>query len=658
MGSQQSTCVSIIPEGEQDSPFAVRRHPSCAKGIVSNPPDVQTMQQFALKYFKQYSTRLYLGARPYLGDKNYGPEFKWITYEEGFQIARNFGSGLWQDGIQKGNIFGIYSENSYEWVHTIDASSLYGFAIASLYDSLGNDSLIYIMRHSKMESVLVSSKNAKRLVDLIVQDLELKQEDKLSIRTLVLTGKESFSYAEEKLQPFNINITLFSEVCEKGKQNPVEYPSIDPEDIHFICYSSGTTGLPKGVIISHRAQISTAYGATHEIPLGDHARHLSYLPLAHIFERSAISISMVAGGQIGFISGGVHNLSADMAALKPTFLAAVPRVMNRFYDGITDKLKKGPFITRWLFWGAWYVRRFCIRSGIPDGPIASIFSKIPSLMGGEVKQVIVGGAAMDPSIHEILQVAMGLPIRSGYGLTEAGSGNIISPIDIRYVKPGTVGGPLNNVEIHLEPIADYNDPNCGEIIVKGQCVASGYLNDPAATSELFTDETHTAIKTGDVGKWDKDGYMCVVDRLRSIFKLSQGEYVAAELVTQVFEEAELVNQIFVYGDSTRTCLVAIVVPNKAATAKFLGVQGRISDADFAEACKSKKLNDEILNQLTEVAKKHKLFGYQFVKAVHCDPVEWTIENELLTPTFKLKRKKLSDKFNKEIQQLYRSLETK
>ena len=314
MGSQQSTVVSILAEGEPDTPFAVRRHPSCLKQIFTNPPDVQTMQQFALKYFKLHSSKLYLGARPYLGDKKYGPDFKWITYEEGFQIARNFGSGLWHDGIQRGNIFGIYAENSYEWVHTIDASSLYGFAIASLYDSLGNDSLIYIMRHSKMESVLVSNKNVKRLVDLIVLDLDTNHDDKLSVRTLVLTGKDSFSYAEEKLNKYQIKITTFEEVCEKGKQNQVEFPSIDPEDTHLICYSSGTTGLPKGVIISHRAQISTAYGATHEIPLGDHARHLSYLPLAHIFERSAISISMIAGGQIGFISGGVYNLSSDMAA--------------------------------------------------------------------------------------------------------------------------------------------------------------------------------------------------------------------------------------------------------------------------------------------------------------------------------------------------------
>lgn len=658
MGSQQSTTVSVIADGEQESPFAPRRHPDCQKQIFENPPDVQTMQQFALKYFHLYGPRLYLGARPYLGNQQYGPQYQWKTYEEGFQIAKQFGRGLYHLGIQKGSIFGIYAENSYNWVHSIDASSLYGFAIASLYDSLGNDSIIYIMRHSKMESVLVSDKNTKKLVDLIAADFETSNPEPLAVKSLILYSEESVQYATENLSQYNISIFTFDRVCEIGRPDDVQFPSIDPEDIHLICYSSGTTGLPKGVIISHRAQISTAFGATHEIPLGDHARHLSYLPLAHIFERSAISISMMAGGQIGFISGGVSNLTADMAALKPTFFAAVPRVMNRFYDALLSQLKKEPAVLRMIFWGAWYARRFCIRSGIPSGFFKVIFGSLPKKMGGCVEQVIVGGAALDPNIQEILQVAMGLPVRTGYGLTEAGSGNIISPLDIKYIKPGTVGGPLINAEIKLDPIQDYNDDECGEIIIKGQCIASGYLHDPATSAELFTDETHTAIRTGDVGKWDKDGYMCVVDRLRSIFKLSQGEYVAAELVTQVFEEAPLVNQIFVYGDSSRTCLVAIVVPDKKETASFLGKHDKISDLELAKTCQSPEFKKAILDQLTEVAKKHKLFGYQFVKAVHCDPIEWTIDNELLTPTFKLKRKKLGQKYEKEIQQLYKSLETK
>ncbi|OHS99547.1 AMP-binding enzyme family protein [Tritrichomonas foetus] len=663
MGSQQSTVVSVVAEGEQESPFATRRHPECKKGISSNPPDVQTMRQFALKYFNQYLDKPYLGARQIISPSEpskYGPEFVWRTYGESLQIAKNYGAGLWQEGITKGSMYGIYAENCYEWIHTIDASSLYGFVIASLYDSLGPDSLVYIMKHSKMEAILVSAKNVKKLINLIKEDLNTDNadDDKLSLRMLILTansGTSLLDYANSELNSFNIVAKSFEDVCKLGESNPRDYPEIDPEDPHFICYSSGTTGRPKGVIISNRAQISTAFGATHEIPLGENPRHLSYLPLAHIFERSAISISMMAGGCIGFISGGVSNLTSDMAILKPTFLAAVPRVMNRFYDNITNKLKVSS-VKRALFWGAWYARRFCIRTGLPAGPINAVFAEIPRIMGGSIQQVIVGGAAMDPNIQEFLQVAMGVPIRAGYGLTEAGSGNIISPINIRYVKPGTVGGPLVNCEIKLDPIDGYNDPECGEIIVTGQCVASGYLHDQTSSSELFYNGRTDSIRTGDVGKWDEDGYMMVVDRLRSIFKLSQGEYVAAELVTQVFEEAELVNQIFVYGDSTRTCLVAVVVPDKKATAKFLRKE-RVTDDEFKNVCNQKEFKDEILTQLSDVAKKHKLFGYQFVRAVHCDPEEWTVDNEYLTPTFKLKRKKLSDRYKAEIQKLYNSLDS-
>jgi long-chain acyl-CoA synthetase len=645
MGSSQSvTEVSVIAEGEEPGPFATRRHPSCKSGVVQNSPDMQTMQKFTLNFFEKYSERLYVGQRTLLDPvkEEYDNEFHFITYKEGFARCKDFGCGLFKMGYNVGKTLGVYAANSAEWVHAIDASSLFGFVIVSLYDSLGPDSLHYLLGHSKMEAVLVQQKNLDKLMKILSKDI-------FNVKNIIVIGEQpSKNYGIEGLE-----ITTFDKVCELGKKNPIELPEIDPQTPHFICYSSGTTGNPKGVIISHATSVSNTLSAADMINVGDGATHLSYLPLAHVFERAAESVTAYYGGKMGFISGGVKNIKADLAVLRPTFMVAVPRVINRFYDGIMDNLKKSA-VKKAVFWGAWYAKRFCIQHYLPTGILDKIvFEQIKKLLGGRVSMFVVGGAAMDPKVQEVFQFATGVPVRTGYGLTEAGSGNICSPPDIHFVKCGSIGGPLKNVEVRLEPIEDYDDPLCGQIIIGGPCVSSGYLYDEKSTEELFTDKTHKWIKTGDVGKWDEDGYMIVVDRMRSIFKLSQGEYVAAESLSQIYDKVPIIEQSFIYGDSTRSYLVAIIVPDKKEVSKFLG-KDRVTKEEFAEACANNDdLKKKILADLRVASDENKLFGYQRIMKVALEPEAWTVENEYQTPTFKLKRKKLENRYKDVIEQLYK-----
>jgi len=611
-----------------------------------NPPEFPTMKELTLDNFKMFKNKPYLGVRP-LENGKHANRYEYTTYDDGFKAANDLGSGLVKIGISHKKTIGVYAENCPAWLNTIDASCLYGFVIVSLYDSLGLDSLAFLLEHSKMESLIVAPKNLSKLMPILERNCFL-------LRSVVIIGERlPADFAPSK--SFKPTVYTTSDIMRMGAEQFVPYPSIDPEDPHFICYSSGTTGNPKGVIISHRATVSNTLGADRMIAIGPNARHLSYLPLAHVFERAASAITARAGGKIGFNSAGVTSLKEDMGILKPTYFAAVPRVMNRFYEAINTNLKASA-VKRGVFWSAWYAKKFCLEYSLPTFLFdALVFNQIKKSMGGSVQEFIVGGAAMDPKIHEIMQVATGIPLRSGYGLTEAGSGNVCNPYDIRYCKPGTVGGPLENVQVKLEPIDGYDDPNCGQILVGGQCLSSGYLFDEQATNNLFVDNTREWIRTGDVGKWDNDGYLMIVDRMRSIFKLSQGEYVAAEILTQIYDSVDLVSQSFVYGDSGRTCLVAVIVPKIGEVAKLLG-KSNMTQEEFVEACKSKRVIDEVLARCEAAAKKEKLFGYQFIRAVSLDAEPWTVENELLTPTFKLKRKKLETKYKPVIESLYKSLE--
>ena len=638
MGAQPSFTVSVPATGEEVTPFSTRRHPDYPDGPMQNPPEFQTMQDITKYVFSKYGERPYLGIRPKKGD-GYEPRYVFTSYKENEIIAKKLGTKLWNLGITKGKTLGVYSENCPVWLNTIDASSFYGFVIVSLYDTLGPDALEYLLRHSKMESVIVNPKNFDKLMNIL-------GENPFNVRFVVVDDDK----LPESASKYSMQFYTFKELIDDVK-DIAPFPKIEPEEPHFISYSSGTTGNPKGVIISHRATVSNTLGADKMIQIEKDARHLSYLPLAHVFERAAVAIVAFGGGQIGFNMGGVKNLTSDMQVLKPTHLAAVPRVMSRFYDGVQAKLKNS-LLKRVVFNASWYAKRFCLDHGLPTFLFDALcFNQINNLMGGEIKQFIIGAAKMDPKMHEFLQVATGIPLRTGFGLTEAGSGNVCTPKSIRFHTYGVCGGPLVNVEVKLEPIDGYDDPLCGEINIGGPCLASGYLYEPEATKNLFTDDSHSWIKTGDVGKWDKDGNLVVVDRIRSIFKLSQGEYVAAEVLTQIYESCALVSQIFIYGDATRSYLVGVVVPNIGEVAKFLG-KGRMSQEEFAIACNDKKLKDAIIVQLKDMAAKEKLFGYQRIVKVHLEPNAWTVENECLTPTFKLKRKKLENLYRKTIDALY------
>jgi long-chain acyl-CoA synthetase len=609
------------------------------------------MQPWIYDSFKAHASFPYLGYRKRLAENRYASEYTWSTYAECEQVALNLGSGLWEAfGLGPQSFVGIFAENRREWIHLVNASALFGQTIVSLYDTFGDDVLGNLIGHSGITVLFASASK-------IAKVLKIAQTDKHALSHVILMSDNDPSppaSIEVGFAELGVEYWTFERVLEVGREHRKELPTIDPEWYHFICYSSGTTGVPKGVIISHRSMVNNSLDCVICLNVAPRSVYLSYLPLPHVFERSAVSVVAFVGGRIGMYSGAIHRMMDDMKILRPTILCAVPRVLCRIYDTVMETVNKSSTLKRGIFWGMWYWKRWWVRRGF-DSSLANflVFNKILQQVGGRINEWIIGGAAMDPWIHEFIQYATGIPVRAGYGLSESGSGNIVNPFDLNWSKPGTCGGPMANFEVRLEPIDDYDDPLCGELICGGQSLCSGYLHDQEQTAKLFTDDTHRYIRTGDIGKWDSDNYLMIVDRMRSIFKLSQGEYVAAELLTNIYELAVLVQQIFVYGDSGRSYLVAIVVPARAMVAKWVG-KDALNDEEFADICKDQKLIWEIKKQLNNLAVERKLPGYERIKAIALDWQLWTADNDMMTPTFKLRRKKLTEKYRLHIEELYRT----
>jgi long-chain acyl-CoA synthetase len=520
--------------------------------------------------------------------------------------------------------------------------------IASLYDTLGADSLDFLISHSGMEGILVHAKMVDRLISVLTGN-------KHNVRSVIVIQSNLLEKVTQALEPLGISVYTLESVIARGRNQPVELPKVQPNDVYYVCYSSGTTGTPKGVLVSHAGMTSNIFSNRGGFGNAEVISHYSFLPFAHLFERLNTGGVIGSGGKQMMATGGtVANIMADLRYFKPTCVASVPRIFIRYYDGFIAALNKQSKVRQGIFWGSYYVKRWLQSRHLPTDLLDRIaFDPFKAAFGPNVRSIVTAGAALDAKIHDFFQVVFGAPLRNGYGSSESGTGNIFTPDDLAYQHPGTAGGPILNSLCRLEPIEGYDTPGCGEILIGGYGVSKGYLHDEAGTKALFVDDEKFWIRTGDVGKWD-DGALVVVDRLRSIFKLAQGEYGAAEMVTQAYEGVPAVEQLFVYGDSGKICLVGVVIPRRAVIASMVGKE-TLSDPEFAEAVRRKEVHDTILEAMTVQGKARGLFGFQQIRDIHLDTTIWSPDNSLLTPTLKLRRKNLSDRYRKEIEALYANI---
>ncbi|KAH9719177.1 Long chain acyl-CoA synthetase 4 [Citrus sinensis] len=534
-------------------------------------------------------------------------KYVWKTYKEVYDLVIKVVNAIRTCGVEERGKCGIYGVNCPEWIIGMEACNALGLHCVPLYDTLGAGAVEFIICHSGV----------------------------------------SIAFVEEKKIP-------------EGENKQFDLPVKKKNDICTIMYTSGTTGDPKGVMVSNENIVTFIAGVKCLLEsvnekLTSEDVYVSYLPLAHIFDRAIEEVFISNGAAIGFWRGDVKLLLEDIGELKPTIFCAVPRVLDRIYSGLNQKISSGGLLKKTLFNIAYSYKFHNLKKGhkhVEASPIADkiVFDKVKQSFGGRVRLILSGAAPLTPHVETFLRVVACAHVLQGYGLTETCAGTFVSlPNEMSMI--GTVGPPVPNVDVCLEsvPEMEYDALSStprGEVCVKGSTVFSGYYKREDLTKEVMVDGW---FHTGDIGEWQPDGSLKIIDRKKNIFKLSQGEYVAVENLENIYALVSAIDSVWVYGNSFESFLVAIVNPNKDALERWAAENG--VNGDFKSLCENPKAKEFILGELSRVAKEKKLKGFEFIKAVHLEPVPFDIERDLLTPTYKKKRPQLLKHYQLNFQKL-------
>jgi long-chain acyl-CoA synthetase len=441
--------------------------------------------------------------------------------------------------------------------------------------------------------------------------------------------------------------------------------AIQPEDLATLIYTSGTTGNPKGVMLNHHNIVSNVNAVQDLLPIGQGEIALSFLPLCHIFERTASYAYTQAGISVAFT--GTENLGGeegDLQAIKPHFFTTVPRLLEKVYEKIYNKGLDLSGLKRFLFFWALgltddydYDKTFTGWTGF-KWKIADklIFSKWREALGGRVKGILTGAAPCPVKVMRVFSAA-GIPIREAYGLTETSPGLTINRFSPRQAKMGTTGLPIAGVEIRIDTEGDYR-PGEGEILAKGPNIMIGYYNKPEATEAvIFTDDTGRWFRTGDVGTWqpgpDGKQFLKITDRKKELLKTSGGKYVAPAPIESKFKEDFLVEQIMVVGDK-RKFVSAIILPAEEALHDWCDHHG-VEWTTFAEAVRHPQVisrYQHIIDKLNpQFSKIEQIKKFTLIPTTW-DPIKPDGSEGELTPTMKLKRRVILEKHAAEIEAMY------
>lgn len=486
---------------------------------------------------------------------------KYKTPVEIYENVKNLGSFL-ETITEDNDIIGIYSVNREEWVVAEYASYLIHCRNCPLFSTFTPDALRKILTETEIKVLVASADKAKSLLVNVLLD------DPHNIKHIILIDEDDELI--EKFKKINIKAYFLKDILNKKWPTSTRVePS--PDDVATICYTSGTSGNPKGVLLTHKNIMSSVNAFSrntdknnYPVLAGDDI-YISYLPLPHVFERVCFTTSLYCGIKIAFYSGDPKNLQNDMKLIKPTFIVTVPRVLNIFMEKIKATVEKKNFFIRLLFslavsFKCWRIRKTGnYKCWLLD---KLVFNKIASEFGGSIRTSLCGGASLNPEVLVFMQAVLCIKIFQGYGQTEGFAANIVLPFNSN--KFDSVGIPFGPTEVKLQKIHGYDVSDTGidmtkgevgQILMRGNSVTQGYFKKPEETKNAFTDDGW--LITGDIG-YVENGYFKIIGRIKDVFKTSFGEYIIPEKVENLLTGG-IINDIFVTYSQFSDYLLAIVV---------------------------------------------------------------------------------------------------
>ncbi|KAM9194597.1 long-chain-fatty-acid--CoA ligase 1 isoform 4-T5 [Dugong dugon] len=569
------------------------------------------------------------------------------------ELSECVGSALIQKGFKTSpdQFIGIFAQNRPEWVIIEQGCFAYSMVVVPLYDTLGSEAVPYIINKAELSLVFVDkAEKANFLLDCV--------ENKLIPGLKIIVVMESYgSDMVERGKKCGVEIISMKALQNLGRANRQKPKPPAPEDLAIICFTSGTTGNPKGALITHQnimCDCSAFVKITEKVlTLNASDTHISFLPLAHMYEQLLQCVMLCHGAKIGFFQGDIRLLMDDLKVLQPTIFPVVPRLLNRMFDRIFAQADTT--LKRWLLDFASKRKEAELRSGIIRNNSLwdkLIFHKIQSSLGGKVRMMVTGAAPVSATVLTFLRAVLGCQFYEGYGQTECTAGCCLTvPGDWT---AGHVGAPMPCNLIKLVDVEEMNYMAAkgeGEVCVKGPNVFKGYLKDPAKTAEAVDNDGW--LHTGDVGRWLPNGTLKIIDRKKHIFKLAQGEYIAPEKIESIYVRSEPVAQVFVHGESLQSFLIAIVVPDFETLcpwAKKRGLEGSLE-----ELCRNKDVKKAILEDMVRLGKDSGLKPFEQIKGIALHLELFSVDNGLLTPTMKAKRSELRNYFRSQIEELYSTI---
>lgn len=629
--------------------------------MVENGLD--TMERVFNHISKKYGSQDCLGTRQILGEeaepqpngktfvKYVLGQYEWRSFNQVEAEVRRVADGLRARGLHDGARLAILCETRAEWMIMANACFQNNATVVTLYTNLGNDGVIHAINETEAAAVVCSQETVAKIQEILPKCPHLKT-------VILIKSLTPRSGSEVKLA---CNVVKYHELAQglpSGHVPPRKPPQAN--DCAIIMYTSGSTGNPKGVMLSHKNLLSSMTALINIAQFRQGDRYIAYLPLAHVLELLAETSCLMYGIKIGYSSAATltnkstkvkAGCKGDANVLRPTLMCSVPMVLERIYKSIVDTMKRQGWAAEELFE---YLMQYKMKwedRGF-DTPLLNktLFRKIRYFLGGRVRLMLSGGAPLSPDTHNLTRTCICVPLMQGYGLTETTAcATVTNPKDRT---TGRVGAPLMGIKIKLVNWEEGNyltkdEPHPrGEIHVGGDNVALGYFKMKGKTDEDFYEENGVRwFKTGDIGEVHADGVLKIIDRKKDLIKLQHGEYVSYGKVESVLKTCPIVDNICLVGDSSKDYVVAVVLPDKTKLKS-------VTSKSLTECVQDEKVLQQILAEIQSFGKSNDLNKVELPAKIILAKDEWTPESGMVTAAFKIRRRQVTQKYEKEISKIY------